>query len=314
MRARMQRISLWLTHGALLIAAFAINGCATQPTTQEAFGVLVMAHGGSKQWNESVLAAVEPLRDRYTIDVAFGMADAASLQRSVANLESQGVRRIGVVRLFVSGESWYERTQQILGIMPGAPARPKEGAHANHAHGGHAGHSMEFWRIDSSSTFLLSKEGLADAREMDAILVERVLKLSKSPEVEDVLVLAHGPGDDAENARWIEKIASRTASIRVAQPFRRVGVHTLREDWPDKRVAAEQEAREFVQRALRENGRALVIPFRVEGFGPYAKVFDGLDYGADGVGLLPHPNVTLWIERQIQELRGQSLSRERPAG
>jgi hypothetical protein len=51
------------------------------------------------------------------------MADAASLQDGVRKLEEQGVERIGVVRLFVSGDSWYERTEQILDIRPGAPAR-----------------------------------------------------------------------------------------------------------------------------------------------------------------------------------------------
>jgi|JRYD01.1.fsa_nt_gb hypothetical protein len=303
---------IWV-RSALLLAAVLINGCATQSSSTvartasaDAFGVLVMAHGGSKQWNERVLAAIEPLRGEYKIDVAFGMADAASLQRSVTNLEAQGVRRIGVVRLFVSGESWYERTQQILGVVPGAPARPAQDAHAGHDHHGHAGHSMEFWRVDSHSRFVFSTEGLADAREMDAILAERAAQLSKNPASEDVLILAHGPGDDAENARWIEKISARAGAIRDARSFRRVEVHTLREDWPEKRVAAEQDVREFVQRAQRENGRAVVIPFRVEGFGPYAKVFEGLDYTADGVGLLPHPNVTKWIERQIVELRERS--------
>lgn len=299
--------------GALLFAAILLNGCAMHPSSTiaraqsaDAFGVLVMAHGGSKQWNEYVLAAVEPLRGKYKVDVAFGMADAASLQRSVTSLELQGVRRIGVVRLFVSGESWYERTQQILGIVPGAPTRPAQDAHAGHDHHEHAGHSMEFWRVDSHSTFVLSTEGLADAREMDAILAERAMQLSENPASEDILILAHGPGDDAENARWIEKIAARTQSIRDARAFRRVEVHTLREDWPEKRVAAERDVREFVLRAQRENGRAVVIPFRVEGFGPYSKVLEGLDYAADGIGLLPHPNVTKWIERQIVELRERS--------
>lgn len=261
-----------------------------------------MAHGGSKQWNESVLAAVAPLRDRYKLDVAFGMADAASLQTSVSKLEAQGARHIAVVRLFISGESWYERTRQILGVAPGAPARlPTAGdAHAAHEHGGH---SMELWRIDTRSTFVLSREGLADAQEMNAVLTERARRLSRDPAAEDVLILAHGPGDDAENQRWIEKISARSAGIRDALPFRRVEVHTLREDWPERRQAAEQRVRDFVRRASSENGRAIVIPFRVQGFGPYPRVLKDLDYVSDGVGLLPHPEVTKWIERQIAELR-----------
>jgi sirohydrochlorin cobaltochelatase len=156
-----------LAASVALLFAFMVSGCAIHPSQDGAFGVIVMAHGGSKQWNERVLAAVEPLRARNKLEVAFGMADAASLQRSVSELEDQGVRRIAVVRLFVSGESWYERTQQILGIAPGAPPRPdQEHAHTDEAH---AGHSMQFWRISSHSAFVLSEEGLADAPEMDAI-------------------------------------------------------------------------------------------------------------------------------------------------
>lgn len=51
------------------------------------------------------------------------MADAASLQEAVGKLEVRGAKRIGVVRLFVSGESWYERTRQSLGL--GAPHVPR---------------------------------------------------------------------------------------------------------------------------------------------------------------------------------------------
>lgn len=290
---------------AVLVALLLAVGCATQPKQQpeadDSYGVLLMAHGGSKEWNERVLAAVEPLRDRYTIEVAFGMADAASLQEAVSKLEAQGVRQIGVVRLFISGESWYERTRKILGLVPGAPQRvvSAHDAHANH--GQHAHHSMAFWQVDTAASFALSEEGLADAKEMDAILLERVSRLSRDPASEDVLILAHGPGDDAENTRWIEKISSRAAAVRT-QPFRRVEVHTLREDWPEKREAAERTVRAFVERANEENGRAIVVPFRVGGFGPYAKVLNGLDYVADGLGLLPHPNVTKWIERQIETL------------
>jgi hypothetical protein len=162
---------------------------------------------------------------------------------------------------------------------------------------------MEFWRVDNHSSFVLGKEGLADAQEMEAVLADRARGLSRNPNSEDVLILAHGPGDDAENRRWIEKITARAAAVRSALAFRRVEVHTLREDWPEKRQTAERDVRAFVLRAASEGGRAIVIPFRVEGFGPYAEVLKDLEYTSDGVGLLPHPNVTKWIERQIEELR-----------
>ena len=265
------------------------------------YGVLVMAHGGIPEWEREVEATLSPLRDEFPMQIAWGMADAASLQQGVEALEAQGVERIGVVRLFISGESWYERTRQIVGLESGAPARPAADPHAGH--GAHGGHSMAFWRLDSDAAFAVSEDGLADAPEMGAVLAERARALSKEPAKEDVLILAHGPGDDAENQRWLEKIDARAADVRAAQPFRRVQVMTLREDWPEKREAAEAAVRAYVERAKREGGRAIVIPYRVQGFGPYAKVLDGLDYASDGKGLVPDPKVADWVRREAEALR-----------
>lgn len=282
--------------GALCVLV--LSGCASiAPTPRDDLGVLVMAHGGSKQWNKEVLAAVEPLKQEHNIEVAFGMADAASLQQGVERLEARGARRIGVVRLFISGESFLERTEQILGLAPGAPQRAAQTDHAEHS----AGHSMEFWRIDTQSSFAVSKQGLVEAPEMASVLVDRARTLSREPQREDVLILAHGPGDDAENDRWLAHLKARAEAVQRAIPFRTVRVETLREDWPEKRKDAEQRIRSYVEHAA-QTGRAIVIPFRVQGFGPYAEVLKGLDYASDGRGLVPDAGVTQWIEHQIAAL------------
>lgn len=289
----MNKHSYGVSIGAALVV---LAGCASvTPASRDDLGVLVMAHGGSKQWNQDVLAAIEPLKGEHNIEVAFGMADAASLQQGVERLEARGARRIGVVRLFISGESFLERTEQILGLAPGAPQR--DAAKADHA-GHDSGHRMEFWRIDSQSSFAVSKQGLVEASEMASVLVDRARTLSRDPQHEDVLILAHGPGDDAENERWLAHIEARAEAVRRALPFRTVRVETLREDWPEKRKNAEQRIRSYVEHASR-SGRVLVIPFRVQGFGPYAEVLRGLDYASDGRGLVPDAGVTQWIEHQI---------------
>ena len=311
------------------------------------YGVLVMAHGGTEEWDQAVLDAVEPLREKYPVEVAFGMADASTIDEGVKKLESSNASRIGVVRLFVSGESWYERTEQILGLIEGAPSanewqaeaeshgehdgHPDRGAdkahHDMNQHPGHAseaeeviedshtrhgtngdqdqgGHHMApFYRIETTASFTLSTEGLAQAPEMDEVLLLRASTLSESPESEDVLLLAHGPGDDGEDERWIATINDRADLLRREVPFRRVEVMTLREDWPEKREAAEERVREFVRRANEEGGQAIVIPYRVFGFGPYAEILEGLDYTSDGQGLIPHEAVTQWIDKQASSLQ-----------
>jgi sirohydrochlorin cobaltochelatase len=293
----------------LAVAALFILCLSGPAHAESSYGVLIMAHGGSPEWNRTVLDAVEPLRDRYPVEVAFGMADACSLQEGVRKLEAQGVRSIGVVRLFISGASWYEETEKILGLRDGAPpaaASACGGGQEGH-HGGHGGHdahhSMAFFRLDTRASFVLSTQGLSEAPEVGPILVDRAKSLSRAPEQEDVLVLAHGPGDDAENQRWLETIDARAAEIRAALPFHRVEVLTLREDWPEKRQDAEKRVVDFVARAKAEGRKAIVIPFRLSGFGPYAEVLAGQEYVADQRGLLPHVNVTQWIARQAEELR-----------
>lgn len=280
----------------------ALAGCATKRTDDTAkadqLGILVMAHGGGKTWNNEVTDALAPLGADHPMEIAFGMADAVSLQAGVSALEARGVLDIAVVRLFVSGESFKERTEQILGLAPGAPARP---ADDDTGHDSHGGHSMAFWRLDTNAAFALSREGLSDAPEMGEVLVERARALSRDPARESVLVLAHGPGDDAENQRWLDKIDARADAVRQAMPFREVKVETLREDWPEKREAAERRVRAFVEAADRA-GTAIVIPFRVQGFGPYAEVLEGLDYVSDGRGLVPSPEVEQWARRQVDEL------------
>ena len=296
----------------------AVIGCASKPApspasatasrdplpSANAFGVLVMAHGGAPEWNQGVLDTVEGLKKKYSVEVAFGMADATTIQEAVKKLEARNVRKIGVVRLFVSGESWFERTEQILGLRPGAPAAssPTPAADPHAHHGAHGEHAMAFFRVATNASFALSKDGLADAEGMGTVLADRAAELSRDPAHEDVLILAHGPGDDQENARWLAKLDARAGAVRSRLPLRRVQVETLREDWPEKRVAAEARIRAYAERAIAEGGKAIVIPYRVQGFGPYAKVLEGIDYTSNGTGLIPHVEVLKWIERQVAEL------------
>jgi len=297
-------LSRWA--GAFTVLLSILSGTGTlraETAGKEPFGLLVMAHGGSKEWNQSVLDAVEHLQAPYPVAVAFGMADACSIQNEVRALEEQGAQKVGVVRLFVSGESWYERTEQILGLRAGAPSAAQEAAACEG--GGHAAHhhSMALFRIDSRASFALSKQGLAEAPEIGAILVDRAGSLSREPKKEDILVLAHGPGDDDENRRWLAHMEARVAELRTSRPYHDVAVMTLREDWPEKRKSAQEQVRAFVSRSSKEGRRVIVLPFRLSGFGPYAEALAGLDYQADRSGFLPHGNVTRWIARQAEELR-----------
>ena len=271
------------------------------------FGLMVMAHGGSDEWNTEFMNGVEPLKSRYPVEVALGMADAGSMEAAVRRLESQDVSHVGVVRVFVSGESWYERTLQILGVQEGAPPKDEQD-HSDHGSEHAMMMPMGFWKVDTDLTFHVSVDGLADASEMDEVIATRIRSVSKDPHNEVVAVIAHGPGDDDENQRWIEKITKRTEKAKKQIGLREIRVFTLREDWPEHRAAAEKKIRDYIEEANSEGLTSIVVPYRVSGFGPYEKVLSELDYRANKVGLLPHPNVTLWIASQAEELKNLALN------
>jgi hypothetical protein len=264
----------------------------------EKFGVLVMGHGGKDDWNSGVEDSLDHLRSQYLVEIAFGMADAGSIESGVRKLEAQGVEHVGVVRLFISGESWLQRTAQILGIESGAPTKPKERSAMDHT-----AMPMGFWKIDSELQFHLSREGLSEAEEMDEVLISRVRGLSSTPASEVVVIIAHGPADDEENARWIAEISDRTKLVKREMNVSDVQVFTLREDWEEKREGAEELIRGYLKEATAQSLTPIVVPFRVHGFGPYANVLAGLDYNADHKGLIPHSNVAIWIQNQAELLR-----------
>ena len=110
---------------------------AAQPHASD-LGILVMAHGGDPQWNQDVEATVAPLREKYPTEIAYGMARTSTIREAVQRLEDRGVRRIAVVRMFISGDSFLPATEYILGLRDDLP--PEALSHMAHAapHGSHA--------------------------------------------------------------------------------------------------------------------------------------------------------------------------------
>lgn len=266
-------------------------------------GLLIMAHGGTVEWNAAVEEGTAHLRQYSPVALAFGMAQQAPLEEAIRHLEDQGVNRIAVVRLFVSPESFRHQTEYLLGLRPDPPSEYLLHHPQAHHHGAIRilGPLEAPPPIETKSKVVISREGLYDSEEARRILFERVRALSKIPSSESVLILAHGEGDDLLNRTWLSKLQQMAEQVREAAHFREIRVETLREDWPEKRAAAEERIRRFVRNGSRDLGRVIVVPFRVHGFGSYADVLRGLDYVRDGRGLLPHPLITRWVERQAED-------------
>jgi sirohydrochlorin ferrochelatase len=288
--------------GSLLIVASVapLAGCAASPPPQTApalssrAGVLVMAHGGSSDWNAAVEAAIAPLEAEVPIAIAFGMARRETLQEAMDRLTRAGVGRVAVVRVFLSGSSFLHATQFLLGVREDPPAYLLE---VSDSAGGQAPEPIE-----TRADVAIEPTGLSEAPEIGSILRQRVESLSRDPANESVLLAAHGMSTEKANRTLVRRLDSLADLIRSLGRFREVRVETLREDWPEPRARAERRIRAWILRANEEDGRAIVVPVRLFGFGPYREVLAGLEYVADEKGLVPHPLIGEWVRDRAAEL------------
>lgn len=295
-------------------------------------GIMIMAHGGDPVWDAAVVEAVTPLKSRIPTALAMGMADPTTMQAALDSLQAQGVEHVAVVRLFLSGESFIHDTEYYLRLRDDAPAMPMALMMAHGAGGGHgapaaadphaghgapaaaaadphAGHgatasadapAIEIKPLDFTAQILLEMRGISDFPITGQIMADRVAAVSNDPARESVIVVAHGMGDEGENQRVIDNMQASVELLR-ARGFKEVWATTLREDWPEARVIAEAEIREWVRSRGARGDRVIVAPFRLFGFGGYAEFLGELPY-VPTEGLLPHPLISTWIEQSAGEL------------
>ncbi len=259
-------------------------------------GLMVMAHGGSEEWDSKIHGLVSGLRAERPVAVALGMANPATMAVAVDSLLAVSVDEILVVRVFMSSQSFLGATRFVLGLQDEKPA--------------YSMYADQMVQLEIPVPVTVGGEGLMDAPEVGAILRSRAQALRVDQAKESVLLLAHGAGREEENQAWLASMNAQADSIRASDSFAIVAVETLREDWDEARKAAELRIRSFVSTEAEAGRTVIVIPFRVSGFGPYAEVLEGLSYRSDGLGLLPDVRISDWIGRQLADHGAANSCRE----
>lgn len=271
-------------------------------------GVLLLAHGGDPAWNKEIEKLRSRVDAKIPAEASLGMADVASLQAAVTRLEKRGATRIVAVPLFVQSRSEVlDQTRYALGLAKEPSATLKAAyesmakAHAGHAgHGAHGGHSMTFSeeRVKTSAKVAMSP-ALDDDALVSAILLERAKGLSRKAADETVILVAHGPYDDAAVAAWQGALDRLAAGVKAGGEFKDASAAMLRDDNPPPvRAAAVAALRAKVESA---KGRAIVVPVLIARGGIEKKIeadLKGLTYAWDGKTLMPHPGFDEWVRRR----------------
>lgn len=288
---------------------------AVAQTPDPKTGVLILAHGGKSNWNEEVLKVRAEVDRVYPAEVAFGMANRRTIQAAADKLAARGVERIVAVPLFISSHSTViTSTEYLLGRRADAPkdlaifAKMDHGSGADSGHGSHSGGHSSHTAYDGTKPIetklpVVMTHALDDHPKVAQILTARAKALGGIPANEVVIVVAHGPVDEASNRKWLADMSSLVATMRKETDFKRIEYMTVRDDAPEPiRSQATAELRSIVEKAKAENADVLIVPLLLS-FGGIEegvkKRLEGLTYKMSPQGLLPDPLLAQWVLESV---------------
>ena len=276
------------------------------PLAAQTEGILLLAHGGDNSWNEEVRKLAAGLNATIPVEVAFGMARKQTIQDAIDRLSERNVDEIVAVPLFISSHSSIIRvTEYLLRARDEAPpaveiyARMRRGADTPEAD------SDPTTPVETTISIRVTP-ALDDHPLVADILSSRAESISRNPEEEVVVIVAHGPSSDEENDRWLESMDVLAELMRQETRFSRIEYLTVRDDAPEPiQSQATAELRALVERATGEGADVLVVPLLLS-YGGIEKGIrerlEGLSYRMTAQGLLPDDRLAEWVRLQASDI------------
>jgi len=261
-------------------------------------GVLLLAHGGRAEWNARVTELAAQVDRQMPTETAFGMATRAAMQASIDRLVARGVTEIVAVPLFVSSwSSVITSTEYLLGLRAQAPTALAH--HAKMDHGQHDAHAADGTAPVKSPVPVRMTPALNDHAIVADILASRARAMSRDPQEEAVVIVAHGPNEEDDNRRWLADMATLARRVAALETFAVVDYLTLRDDAPRQvRDRATAELRALVERRTREGRRVLVVPLLISFGGIERGLYErlqGLSYTMADAALMPDDRLVGWV-------------------
>lgn len=284
-----------------LIALALLVGRAASADT----GILLLAHGGSAEWNARIDELAAQVGKTTPTEVAFGMATRSAMQSAIDRLVARKVTEIVAVPLFVSSwSSVITSTEYLLGGRAEAPRELAIFAKMDHGGGaastGHEAHTMADATSPVKSPVPIRMTAALNAHPIVAeILAVRAKSISSTPSQESVVIVAHGPSADDENARWLADMRVLAQQVQATVPFASIDYLTLRDDAEKSiRDAATAELRGIVSRRIGEGRKVLIVPLLVS-FGGIERGLrerlDTLPYTMPTQALVPDERLVTWV-------------------
>lgn len=285
--------------GLALSALFALGLSSPLAAQPSRVGTLILAHGGSTEWNDQVRTIAREVRTGGPVGISFLMGPEAPAHRfqDVAKwLVEQGAREVVVVPLLVSSHSGhYEQIRWLAGATDSLEA-------VMHHHLHHAGID----RAQLGDVPVRVARAIDDSPEVGRVLAERALALTRTPGEQALFLLGHGPNEDDAYAAWMRNLRPVADSVKGWTGFRDVRVGLVRDDAPAAiRAEAVRGVRDMIALQNQATGKpVVVVPVLISRGMVTEKLrrdLEGLPVVYAGEPLLPHPGLARWIEARVRE-------------
>lgn len=284
-----------------LTAAAAFCVLASYPTSAQTPGddaLLVVAHGARAEgWNERVVQMMDKVDWPGPKGVAFltPRAPDQELVKVAERLDKAGAKRIVIVPLLVSSFSDHYEEIRYYGRDRKDPPD-------------HFTHEPLATRAE-----ILVTPAMDSDRLLGRILADQIRSVSKDPKNESVILVAHGPNEDADNEKWLYCLKVQAAYLQWACGFRRVDAATIRDDAPKPvKDAAVAVLRERVK-SYGADSSVLIQPVLISTGHVQAEIaalLKGLNYTMSTSGVAAHPLTSEWIRQQaVTALRTRKIAR-----
>lgn len=247
----------------------------------KSFGILIMSHGSrSGEWVRLVDEAVSRVRLPEGVPVVSSFLEIVEgrlLQDGIRVLEGQGVTDIVAVPLFVSsGSTHIDEISYALGVIPRPALQTKLVPLTIRA------------KIHMTNP-------IDDDPDIARIVYDHVKELSRQPDKEALLLVGHGSAAEGFHQRWRKGLERLALRIKELGGFDEAEAAMLLPDQVSstmKRLLERKPDHDVVVAPLflsKGYFTSQVIPTRLEGYA----------YRYNGRPLLPHPLISVWMEKQI---------------
>ncbi|HJQ67039.1 MAG TPA: CbiX/SirB N-terminal domain-containing protein [Gemmatimonadales bacterium] len=260
-------------------------------------GLLVVAHGADSGWNDRVRATIGQVQWSHgPVALAFLMgpeAESAGWDHAVDVLLAGRVTAIIVVPLMVSSYGGhYREIEYYSGLRDSMP-----------------GHTMRL-RHHPLPVPARVTPALDSAAELGEALVTRWRELATGDRARPLVLVAHGPTDSLDAARWVANLRAASVPFSGAGLREPPGVGLLWDDAkPEARATAVAALRDTVNaRASLARDSVVVLPVLISSGSidreKLPRDLEGLPVRYLRASLAPLPPLARWIER----IAGQALA------